>query len=139
MIMNKRNEFSDNLHKRLENVQISCRDAIRVIMDRDSKYTFFYLDPPYPGCYQQHYSGYSHKDFYELLQLLSTIKGKFILSNYWCQTLRFHILKYGWKYKSIEVSLRITSLGRGEGREKGVQKRTEILCHNYDVEKNLFT
>ncbi len=137
MIMNKRNEFSEQLHKRLERVQISCRDALRVIQDRDGKDTFFYLDPPYPGCYQQHYSGYTHKDLFELLQLLTTIKGKFILSNYWCQTLRYHILKHGWNHKSIEVSLRMTNLGRGE-REKGIQKRTEILVYNYDIEKDLF-
>lgn len=138
MIMNKRNDFSEQLHKRLECVQISCRDALRVIQDRDGKDTFFYLDPPYPGCYQQHYSGYTHNDLYDLLQLLSGIKGKFILSNYWCQTLRYHILEYGWNYKSIEVSLRMTNLGRGD-RNKSIQKRTEILVFNYDIEKKLFT
>jgi len=139
MIMNKRNEFSEQLHRRLEKVQISCRDALRVIQDRDGKDTLFYLDPPYPGSYQGHYGGYSHNDLFELLQLLTTIKGKFILSNYWCQTLRYHILKYGWRYREIEVSLRMTNLGRGESRDKGIQKRTEILVYNYDIEKDLFT
>lgn len=139
MIKNKRNEFSEQLHKRLEKVQISCRDALRVIQDRDRKDTFFYLDPPYPGSYQGHYGGYTHEDFFELLQLLTKIKGKFILSNYWCQTLRYHILKYGWNYQSVEVSLKMTNLGRGDSREKGIQKRTEILVYNYDIEKNLFS
>jgi DNA adenine methylase len=138
MIMNKRNEFSEQLHRRLESVQISCRDALKVIQDRDGKDTLFYLDPPYPGCNQQHYFGYTHKDLFDLLQLLTTIKGKFILSNYWCQTLRYHILKYGWKYREIEVSMRITNLGRGENRKKDIQKRTEILVYKYDIEKDLF-
>lgn len=133
MIRNKRNEFSKELHVRLSDVQISCREALRVIKERDSPGTFFYLDPPYPGSYQGHYLGYTHKDLFELLQLLSEIKGKFILSNYWCQTLRWHILKFGWKYKKIEVNLKVANLGNTP-----VSKRTEILVYNYELESTLF-
>lgn len=133
MIRNKRNEFANELHIRLADVQISCRDAIRVIKERDSENTFFYLDPPYPGCVQQHYSGYTHKDLFNLLQVLSTIKGKFILSNYWCQTLRYHILRHEWNYKTIEVNLKVSALGNQQ-----TQKRTEILVYNYTIEKTLF-
>lgn len=135
MLMNKRNDFNKKLNQRLSNVQISCRDALRVIEERDGPETFFYLDPPYPGSYQGHYRGYTHKDFYELLQLLTRIKGKFILSNYWTQTLRYHILKYGWNKEEIEVSMRLTNLGPGS---KGIQKRKEILAYNYDIQKTLF-
>lgn len=136
-IKNKRKNFSVKLHDRLDKVQISCRDALRVIQDRDTEDTLFYLDPPYPGCVQQHYSGYTHRNLYELLELLVSIKGKFILSNYWCQTLKWHILKYGWNYRKIEVSLRLTNLG-GSGRGKGIQSRTEILVYNYDLPRDLF-
>lgn len=125
----KRNDFSEHLHRRLDNVQISCRDALRVIKERDHPDTFFYLDPPYPGSYQGHYSGYSHRDLWELLNLIKGLKGKFILSNYWSQTLRFHILKYRWNFKEVEVLLRMTNLGSGTG----IQKRTEILAYNYSL------
>lgn len=131
-IRGKRADFSEKLHERLDNVQISCRDALRVIKERDSKNTFFYLDPPYPGSYQGHYAGYSHKDFFELLQMLSQIKGKFILSNYWCQTLRFHIKKYKWNHEKKEVILRTANLG------DEIKKRTEILVYNYDIQRDLF-
>ncbi len=133
-IRNKRIEFGEQLRDRLEQVQISCRDALRVIKERDSENTFFYLDPPYPGCVQQHYSGYTHTDLYNLLKLLSTIKGKFILSNYWCQTLRYFILKFGWNFRTVELDLKVNHLGRGQR----VEKRTEILVFNYDIEKTLF-
>ena len=62
MIERKRNEFAELLHQRLSNVQISCRDALRVIKERDTEDTLFYLDPPYPGSYQGHYIGYTHKE-----------------------------------------------------------------------------
>jgi len=94
-IENKRNIFNKHLHERLRHVQISCRDAITVIKNRDSVDTFFYIDPPYPGSYQGHYRGYTHTDLFDLLQVLSTIKGKFMLSNYWSQTLKYFILKNG--------------------------------------------
>lgn len=129
----KRRDFSESLHSRLEHVQISCRDAINVIIERDTPKTFFYLDPPYPGSYQGHYTGYTHKDLYCLLQVLKDIKGRFILSNYWCQTLRWHVLKFGWNVKEIEVNCNVANLG------ETIQKRTEILVYNYENEKTLFT
>lgn len=137
-LKNKRSEFTLKLRDRLEHVQISCREAIQVIQGRDSVDTFFYLDPPYPGSNQQHYSGYTHKDFYELLQLLSVIKGKFILSNYWSQTLKYHVAKYKWNIKSIDVNIKIANLNKRNRREQTVQSRKEILVYNYDIEKTLF-
>ena len=131
---NKRIDFSDQLRDRLEQVQISCRDALRVIRERDSENTFFYLDPPYPGCVNGHYYGYTHSDFYDLLSLLATVKGKFILSNYWCQTFRYFVARYGWNVKSVEMDLKVNQQGKGQR----VEKRTEILAYNYDIEKTLF-
>ena len=133
----KRNEFAEQLHQRLDDVQISCRDAIRVIKDRDSPDTFFYLDPPYPGCYQGHYSGYTIESLEELLQLLTTIKGKFMLSNYWSDILRKYQEENKWNYREIEVSLRLTNLGRGN-RKKKTSSRIEVLIYNYTIQKGLF-
>ncbi|GHU80534.1 hypothetical protein FACS1894145_7000 [Bacteroidia bacterium] len=114
------------------------RDALRVIQDRDTPETFFYLDPPYPGCNQQHYSGYTEENLEELLSLLMTIKGKFILSNYWCDILRKYVDQQKWHYKEIKVDLRISNLGRGAARKKITQYRTEVLVYNYQLNKNLF-
>jgi DNA adenine methylase len=132
----RRAEFTERLHERLSEVQISCRDALKVIRARDGQDTFFYVDPPYPGSNQQHYRGYTHKDLYNLLQLLATIKGKFILSNYWSQTLKYHILRYGWHYEAVEVSMQLVKLGGEKVLDQ--QTRTEILVYNFDVEKDLF-
>lgn len=136
-IKRKRNDFTKLLQTRLEDVQISCRDAIRVILDRDRPETFFYIDPPYPGSYQGHYKGFTMEDLEELLQVLAGIKGKFILSNYWNDTLREYIKANGWNYCEIEVSLHITNLGRFNPNKKN-QKRTEVLIYNYTNKQGLF-
>lgn len=128
---NKRDEFNDILHNRLQDVQISCRDALDVIRQRDTPDTFFYLDPPYPGCTQGHYRGYTFNDLYELLTVLQGIKGKFILSNFWSQTLRYFVAVNGWKVQKLDMPLKVANLTKAK-------RKTEILISNYEVERTLF-
>lgn len=120
------------LKNRLSNVQISKRDALKVIADRDTKNTFFYLDPPYPGCNQSHYSGYSMRNFTELLELLETIKGKFLLSNFWNQTLKYYCIKNDWNVDVFKKEMKVANFS--EKRYKN-----EILISNYTTETNLFS
>lgn len=68
-------------HKtRLKHVQIDCQDALKVIKLYDSESTLFYCDPPYYNSDCGHYKGYTEDNYKELIDLLLTIKGKFILS-----------------------------------------------------------
>ena len=128
---NRRNEFNSKLKNRLQDVQISCRDAIRVIKERDSLATFFYLDPPYPGCAQGHYHGYTHEELFQLLTVLQEIKGKFILSNFWCQTLRYFVAVNGWHVEKIDMPLKVANLAKAK-------RKTEILISNYELNPMLF-
>lgn len=96
-----RENFCPWLKKRLQYVQISCRDALQVIKDRDSERTFFYLDPPYPNANQGHYSGYTFDDLQELLTLLQNIKGKFALSNYPSDMISDFSVRNDWKIDII--------------------------------------
>lgn len=124
-LQNKRNDFNLRLRDRLSTVQISCRDALGIITQRDSVDTLFYLDPPYPCCAQGHYKGYDMKDFAQLLELLATIKGKFILSNYWCQTLRFHVATNGWNVYKHTLPMKVCNFGKPRSKE-------EIIITNYN-------
>lgn len=126
----RREEFTKWLHDRLSKVQISCRDALEVIKQRDSSDTIFYLDPPYPMADMGHYSGYSFVNLRELLTLLQTINGKFILSNYMSPILFSFIEKNGWLYKEIELSLNTSNF-------KTSRKKKEILVYNYSIKKQL--
>lgn len=133
MINAKRESFTHDLQKRLSLTQISCRDAITVIEQRDSKNTFFYLDPPYVGCNQQHYKGFTSEDFSILLTTLEMIKGKFILSHFWNEQLRDAILQCDWNVKEITTPLTVARNCRVKQRSK-----TELLVYNYQIEKTLF-
>ena len=103
--MNKRNNFSDKYSERLQEVQIECTDALRIIKSRDTPTSFFYLDPPYYNSDMGHYDGYTEMDYRALLSLLDTIQGKFLLSGYPSPVLREYTAKYGWFTKEIEMNL----------------------------------
>ena len=66
----------------LRDVFISSEDAIKSIKRWDSPETLFYIDPPYPGTDQSHYSGYSQKDFDLLMEAIKEAEGTVILSCY---------------------------------------------------------
>jgi DNA adenine methylase len=111
------------LQGRLENAQILNRDIIRVIEQLDREGTFFYLDPPYPDCDQGHYHGYTLKDFTRLLDTLSSIQGKFLLSSYTYPVLDRYVQLFGWSRQSFEKTLTVNPSRN--------TKKTEILTYNY--------
>lgn len=134
MLEAKRTTFTEALHNRLATVQISCRDAVTVIEQRDSSDTFFYLDPPYVGCQQQHYKGFTSEDFDILLTTLSMLQGKFILSHFWNDQLREAVNKFGWKVVAIDSMMTVANNCRTTLRRK-----QELLVYNYDeVQTSLF-
>ena len=130
---NYRNRFTYKVHERMKHVQISCRDALKVIKQRDSEETFFFLDPPYPGCVQKHYSGFTFDDFRELLDLLSIVKGKFILCNFHSDMLDGYVEHMGWSVKSKDMPLRVANRITGGGKRK-----QEIMVYNYEIQGLIF-
>lgn len=129
----RRDEFSGWLKERLAEVQISNRDALEVIKQRDTPDTLFYLDPPYPMADMKHYSGYSFENLEELLAQLQAIKGKFILSNYTSPILEKYIAQNGWTRKEIEMPLKVSNFTKP-------RTKSEVLVSNFAPcrEKSLF-
>jgi DNA adenine methylase len=68
--------------ERIRKVHFDNVDALRFIKNWDSKRTLFYCDPPYPNTSQGHYAGYAQSDFVQLIDHLSSIKGRAIISCY---------------------------------------------------------
>ena len=96
-----------------------------MIQTRDTPTSFFYVDPPYPESCQGHYSGYSLANFEELLTLLSSIEGKFLLSSYNYDVLADYTARNGWYQQTKEM--RVTA-----AKEAGKMK-IEVLTANYPI------
>lgn len=122
-----RRNFCPWLKKRLQYVQISCRDALQVIKERDTVDTFFYLDPPYPDTNQGHYSGYTWENLEELLTLLAAIKGKFMLSNYPSDLISKYSAENNWPTRRISFKKDSCLV-----QDRKAQK-TEVLLMNYEI------
>jgi DNA adenine methylase len=122
---NKRVNFTKHIYNRLKLVQVENRDALEVIKLYDSPETFHYCDPPYFNANMGHYGGYTAQDFKNLLETLSSIKGKFLLSSYPSQILEEYAKQFGWKQIQIVKGL---SVGPKTG-----QMKTEVLTANYII------
>jgi DNA adenine methylase len=121
--------FTDMLSRRLRNTQIECCDALKIIETRDTPETFFYLDPPYPDTDQGHYDGYSSADFTALLELLTKIQGKFLLSSFRHTSLEEYCNKNAWNQFEIRMKKAITAQ---TGRSL---QKIEVFTANYPIEK----
>jgi DNA adenine methylase len=128
-LTNKREAFTVDYGARMQNTQIECCDALRIIGSRDTPETFFYRDPPYVGADQGHYDGYSQEDFERLLDTLANIQGKFLLSSYCNKALIEYGAKHGWD--SVEIKMCLSMSCRSGARQK-----IEVLTANYPIAGN---
>lgn len=118
--------------KRLEKTSIECWDILKVIKNWDSPNTFFYCDPPYVSSNCGKYIQYTEKQFFEFLDKISQIKGKFLLSTYPEKKLFRYRKKYNWNFKDIKQ--KVTTSKAVAGKEK-----TECLTWNYEIKENQLT
>jgi len=125
-LKNKKALFSHPLRERMALVTIENHDALKVITSRDSPETFFYCDSPYPDTDLGHYGGYTMADFINLLETLSRVKGKFLISSYPYPVLDQYIEKFGWKTRQVERPL---SAAKSKGGTR--KKKVEVLTWNY--------
>lgn len=127
VIRNKRDRFTEELAQRIQNVQIECCDALKIIRSRDSVDTLFYVDPPYVGADQGHYDGYSQADFDALLEQLSKVEGKFLLSSFRNKQLSVAAESNGWQQIELKMA-KPMSAQTGKTVEK-----IEVLTANYPI------
>ncbi|TPN82924.1 DNA (cytosine-5-)-methyltransferase [Aquimarina algicola] len=125
-IRNKKDQFTKDICERLELVDIECNDALTVIKSRDTKESFFYIDPPYFNSDMGHYKGYTEQDFKDLLEVLTKIKGKFLLSSYPSEILKKYAKKHKWFQQSITQTVSVTKNSRDK-------KKTEVFTANYNL------
>lgn len=104
----------DNYQNKLSKINsIHKLDYKEILKKYDSEKTLFYLDPPYKNL--EHYyinHNFTHESHFELSELLSKIKGKFMLSYYYFPEIE------DW-YKGCRIDKKKTLMG------------TEYLIMNY--------
>jgi DNA adenine methylase len=128
-LANKIDNFTAMLAGRLRYTQIECCDALKIIESRDTPETFYYLDPPYPDTDQGHYNGYSTADFTALLEILTKIQGKFLLSSFRHDILTDYTIKNKWFQFEIR---RCKSMSKDNGHQL---QKIEVFTANYPIEK----
>ncbi len=108
--------------RRLINVQIECKDFRDLIPRYDRDYTFFFLDPPYWNI-----KGYKHnfaeQDFLDLRDVLTGIKGKFLMTINDTPEVRDIFSKFKIEETSLKYSCGSSKQGRGK-------LRTELFISN---------
>ena len=125
-LRNKRLRFTKELSERLSITQIENTDALKVINSRDTPKTFHFIDPPYVGADQGHYKGYTEKDFKDLLDSLTKLKGKFLLTTYDSNILSQYVKENGWHQIKIEKPLTASNSDGGKRKRK-----VEVFTTNY--------
>ncbi len=123
---NKRDGFTRWLADRIRDTEIFNRDALDLIVLKDHVDTLFYIDSPYVSSDCALYEGYTIEDFTKLLEALSKIKGKFIMSSYPEPILLEYRDKYKWFTRDISQTVTVT--GKREGDQK---KKVECLTCNF--------
>lgn len=119
------------INARLKRVQIECLDFEDCILKYDDKNTLFYLDPPYYDA--EHYYNttsvkFERTDHQRLAEILSKIKGKFVLSYYKHPA----ILKLYKDYNILTKHSVKSSYGTVRARiNKTRPKAVELLIKNY--------
>lgn len=127
---NKRENFNENLYKRMKYIEVFCREATELIKLKDSPNTVFYCDPPYVSSDQGHYKGYTKDNFIELLETLKGTKdkpflGKFILSSYPEPELLKYREECGWNTKDLKQIVSV------KGKRKETKYKIECLTFNF--------
>lgn len=119
------------IYWRFINVIIENLDYKECIQRYDTPNTLFYLDPPYisdnmPYYYRLFYNGnFTVDDHLELVSILKSIKGKFLLSYWWYEP----IMK---AYEGFNIVSKASNLSLSNlPYQKKHLERIEILIKNY--------
>lgn len=117
-----------DVHQRLRNVVILNQTATEVIRKQDGENTLFYCDPPYvhetrstTGEYAFEMTEAQHR---ELLDLLSGIAGRFMLSGYPSELYSEWEQRFGWKRHEFLIDNKASS-------SKIKETKTECLWCNF--------
>ena len=127
---NARDEFTEYMCNRLSHVTIENRDALEVIKCYDRDGAFHFVDPPYINSDCGHYEGcFNEECMRNLLEILTNIKGKFMLTMFPLEMIEEYADRNGWIIHRVQ---RIISASRVNRR-----KQEEWIVCNYEIQTRL--
>lgn len=116
------------VHRHLMGGVVMNKPALDVIRQQDGPRTLFYLDPPYLHETRVTTSDYAHEmtpeQHQEMLDLLATVEGRFLLSGYPSEMYRAHAERHGWRCVTREIDNKASGAAVKP-------KKTECLWMNY--------
>ena len=108
----------------LEKCNIEQDDALKVLSRFDTPTAFHFVDPPYVGSDMGHYTGmFTEDDLNRLLEVLSGIKGKFMLTMYPHDLIREYAGRVGWTIRPVQRTVTASNTKR--------RKQEEWMITNY--------
>ena len=107
----------------LKNTRVLNQDYKSIIKSNDGKDTFFYLDPPYETSKEVYVK--SEFNFQELADVLSKVKGKFILSLNDSPNIRNIFKDFNIRGITVEGG------GVNQKRAIGTKSRKEVIIKNF--------
>jgi DNA adenine methylase len=116
--------------ERLRRVQVCNQSATSFLLQYDSPETLFYLDPPYlpetRAAGAKEYGAYemTSKQHFQLLNCLTSLSGKWVLSGYPSKMYSEWAVFYGYKREEIRIPNSASSA-------KVKEIKTEILWSNF--------
>lgn len=126
-LQNAKDEFTEQICRRLENVTIENRDALDVIRTYDNPEAFHFVDPPYINSDCGHYEGsFNEQNMEDLLKLLEALKGKFMLTMFPLSMIEDYAVKNAWIIHRIERTISASKQSRRKQEEW-------IVCNYSDV------
>lgn len=125
-LRNAKDEFTEQICARLERVTVENRNALDVIACYDAADAFHFVDPPYVNSDCGHYEDtFNERNMEELLQLLATVKGRFMLTMFPYEPIETAARRNGWKIHRVERTISASKSGR--------RRQEEWMVCNYDL------
>ena len=124
-LRNAKDEFTEQLCTRLERVTIENRNALDVIACYDAPEAFHFVDPPYVNSDCGHYEDtFNEQNMEQLLRLLETVKGKFMLTMFPFDMIDRYAQRNGWVIHRIERTISASKSSR--------RRQEEWMVCNYE-------
>lgn len=118
--------------ERLRTVEIDCLPAVDSIRRRDHAACVHYVDPPYLHSTRTATAAYEHEmneqQHVELLECLSTLKGKFLLSGYPSRLYAEYAAQYGWEAVTFDLANHASSNAQKHRKHETIWANYPLPC-----------